>query len=96
MASWGESDIPDQGGRTVLITGANAGLGYAVALRLAGKEAKVLMAARDRARGTAALERLVARFPASRAELAVLDLADLASSSASAPGSWPAAKAWIC
>jgi NAD(P)-dependent dehydrogenase (short-subunit alcohol dehydrogenase family) len=39
----------------------------------------VLVAARDRARGTAALERLGAEAPGSQAELAQIDLADLTS-----------------
>ena len=79
MAGWTKDDIPDQSGRTVLVTGGNAGLGYQTVLQLARKGARVLLAARDRARGAAALERLGAEAPASRAELVQLDLADLAS-----------------
>jgi NAD(P)-dependent dehydrogenase (short-subunit alcohol dehydrogenase family) len=77
-AGWTTRDIPDQSGRTALITGGNSGLGYQAVLQLARKGARVLLAARDRARGTAALERLAAEAPASNAELAQLDLADLA------------------
>jgi NAD(P)-dependent dehydrogenase (short-subunit alcohol dehydrogenase family) len=78
VAGWTVNDIPDQSGRTVLITGGNAGLGYQTALQLARKGARVLLAARDRARGAAALERLGTEVPAGHAELAELDLADLA------------------
>ncbi|MGN6176493.1 MAG: oxidoreductase [Streptosporangiaceae bacterium] len=77
-AGWTTRDIPDQSGRTALITGGNSGLGYQAVLQLAGKGARVLLAARDRARGAAALERLAAEAPGSHAELAQLDLADLA------------------
>ena len=77
-AGWTTRDIPDQSGRTALITGGNSGLGYQAVLQLARKGARVLLAARDRARGTAALERLAAEAPAGNAELAQLDLADLA------------------
>src|SRR6266516_1299152 len=77
-AGWTTRDIPDQSGRTALITGGNSGLGYQAVLQLARKGARVLLAARDRARGTAALERLAAEAPATNAELAQLDLADLA------------------
>jgi NAD(P)-dependent dehydrogenase (short-subunit alcohol dehydrogenase family) len=77
-AGWTARDIPDQSGRTALITGGNSGLGYQAVLQLARKGARVLLAARDRARGTAALERLAAEAPAGNAELAQLDLADLA------------------
>jgi NAD(P)-dependent dehydrogenase (short-subunit alcohol dehydrogenase family) len=79
MAGWTADDIPDQSGRTALVTGGNSGLGYQTVLQLARKGARVLLAARDRARGTAALERLGAEAPGSRAELAQIDLADLAS-----------------
>jgi len=79
MAGWTADDIPDQSGKTVLVTGGNSGLGYETVLQLARKGARVLMAARDRARGTAALERLAAEAPGSQAELAQIDLADLTS-----------------
>jgi NAD(P)-dependent dehydrogenase (short-subunit alcohol dehydrogenase family) len=79
MAGWTSDDIPDQSGRTALVTGGNSGLGYETVLQLARKGARVLLGARDRARGTAALERLGAKAPGSRAELAQFDLADLAS-----------------
>jgi NAD(P)-dependent dehydrogenase (short-subunit alcohol dehydrogenase family) len=79
MAGWTADDIPDQSGRTVLVTGGNSGLGYQTVLQLARKGARVQLAARDRGRGTAALERLAAEAPGSHPELAELDLADLAS-----------------
>ncbi len=79
MARWTTQDIPDQSGRTVLITGGNVGLGYQTVLQLARSGAHVLLAARNSARGVAALERVHAEAPASHAELAQLDLADLTS-----------------
>ena len=79
MAGWTADDIPDQSGRTALVTGGNSGLGYQTVLQLARHGARVLLAVRDHARGTAALERLGAEAPGSRAELAQIDLADLAS-----------------
>ncbi|HET6504713.1 MAG TPA: oxidoreductase [Amycolatopsis sp.] len=69
---WTETDIPDQSGRTVLITGANSGLGLRSAKVLAAKGARVVLACRSRARGEAVL-RMV---PGAR--LILLDLADLA------------------
>ncbi|MCP2262375.1 protochlorophyllide reductase [Streptoalloteichus tenebrarius] len=74
MAAWTAQDIPDQSGRTVLITGANSGLGLETAVRLAERGALVLMACRSPERGRAALER-VGRH--GDAELVELDLADL-------------------
>jgi NAD(P)-dependent dehydrogenase (short-subunit alcohol dehydrogenase family) len=79
MAGWTADGIPDQSGKTILVTGGNSGLGYHTVLPLARKGARVLLAARDRARGTAALQRLGAEAPGSRAELAQFDLADLTS-----------------
>ena len=79
MARWTASDIPDQSGRTAVVTGGNSGLGYQTVLQLARKGAHVLVGTRDRARGQAALERLAAEAPGSHTELAQLDLADLAS-----------------
>jgi NAD(P)-dependent dehydrogenase (short-subunit alcohol dehydrogenase family) len=80
MAGWTTADIPDQSGRVALVTGGNSGLGYQTALQLARQGARVLLAARDRGRGAAALEQLAAAgVPAGHAELVQLDLADLAS-----------------
>lgn len=72
--SWSEAEIPDQTGRTVLITGANSGLGLRSARVLAGMGARVLLGCRSAERGRAAVA-LVGR----NAELVELDLADLAS-----------------
>jgi NAD(P)-dependent dehydrogenase (short-subunit alcohol dehydrogenase family) len=72
--AWSEADIPDQNGRTVLITGANSGLGLRSAQVLAAKGAHVLMACRSTEKGKAALATVDGA-----AELLQLDLADLAS-----------------
>ncbi len=79
VAGWTEADIPDQAGKTAIVTGGNSGLGYHTVLQLARKGARVLLAARDRSRGAAALDRLRAEAPASQVELVQLNLADLTS-----------------
>jgi NAD(P)-dependent dehydrogenase (short-subunit alcohol dehydrogenase family) len=70
--------VPDQSGRTVLVTGGTSGLGLAAATALAEAGARVLLTARDPERGKAALAR-VHRDGGPDAEVVELDLADLAS-----------------
>jgi len=76
---WKAADIPSLAGKRVLITGANSGIGYHAALKLARKGAHVMLASRDRQRGEAALARLDADAPSAHTELAIFDLASLAS-----------------
>jgi NAD(P)-dependent dehydrogenase (short-subunit alcohol dehydrogenase family) len=68
------ADIPDQTGRTIVVTGANSGLGEVTARRLAGRGATVVLACRDTAKGDAA-----AAGMSGDVTVRPLDLADLAS-----------------
>ncbi len=71
---WNASDIPDQQGRVAVVTGANGGLGFEVALALAGNGAHVVMACRDEAKALAAAGRIRAAHPGASLELVRCDL----------------------
>src|SRR6478736_5954157 len=58
MGNWTTADIPDQTGRTAVITGANTGLGYETAAALAAKGAHVVLAVRNVEKGKAAADLL--------------------------------------
>jgi len=76
---WTADDIPPQAGRTIVITGANSGIGYEAARELVAKGAHVVLACRDQAKGRCALESMTAAQPSASVELMELDLADLGS-----------------
>ncbi|QFU87622.1 oxidoreductase [Amycolatopsis sp. YIM 10] len=76
---WTEADIPAQDGRTVVITGANSGLGLRSAVVLAEKGARVLLACRSPERGQRALDEVAEVATGPAPELVRLDLASLAS-----------------
>ena len=72
MAPFTTDHIPDLSGRTVIITGANSGIGLAAAQALATAGARVVLAVRDQAKGEAA----AATIPGTT-EVRPLDLASL-------------------
>jgi NAD(P)-dependent dehydrogenase (short-subunit alcohol dehydrogenase family) len=81
---WSLAELPDLTGKTVLITGANTGLGFEAARQLAAKGARVLLACRTPEKGRAAVERIEADVAGARVEFVELDLASLASVRAAA------------
>ncbi|MEE8601530.1 oxidoreductase [Euzebya tangerina] len=76
---WTTSDIPDQTGRTAVITGANGGLGLATAKALAAKGAHIVMAARNQDKARAAQDEILATTPEASTEIVELDLGSQAS-----------------
>ena len=76
MASsrWTAAHVPMQSGRTVIVTGANSGIGFPTAQAFAEAGAHVVLAVRDVARGEAAAEAI-----SGDCEVRQLDLADLSS-----------------
>jgi len=78
-AKWTAEQIPDQTGRTAIVTGANSGLGLETARELARHGADVVLACRDTRKGVVALQEIESSAPGAKVELAELDLASLAS-----------------
>src|ERR1700684_2345124 len=86
MTHWTASDIPDQSGRTAVVTGANSGLGLVSARELARRGATVVLACRNQEKGLRAPREIESDAPQSLLELAELDLGSLASVRAFADG----------
>jgi NAD(P)-dependent dehydrogenase (short-subunit alcohol dehydrogenase family) len=79
MTKWTTANIPDQTGRTAVITGANTGLGYETAAALAAKGARVVLAVRNIEKGKAAAILIGRRTPGADVAIQQLDLGSLAS-----------------
>ncbi|MFZ5757658.1 MAG: oxidoreductase [Pseudomonadota bacterium] len=76
---WTASDIPDLDGKVAVVTGANGGIGYEIALALAAQRAQVIMACRDQAKADNARQAILAHYPAARLSIVPLDLSRQAS-----------------
>ncbi|KUF86934.1 pectate lyase G [Phytophthora nicotianae] len=81
--NWDASQIPSQKGKTVVITGANSGIGYEAALELTRKGAHVVLACRNEGRAKEAekklREALASTHDAVSVEFMMLDVSDLES-----------------
>ena len=78
-AHWTTADIPDQSDRVAVVTGANSGLGYHVALALAVAGAEVVLVCRNTDKAQSAIASIRAFAPAASVTFTRLNLADLAS-----------------
>ncbi len=73
------NDVGSLSSKTIIVTGANAGLGFETALALAKKDATVVMACRNADKAAAAKERILKEAPSAKLEIIELDLSDLKS-----------------
>lgn len=76
---WTTAQIPDQTGRTVVITGANSGIGFEAARVLVAKGAHVVLACRNAAKAAEAEAALRRETPKASVESMTLDTSRLAS-----------------
>lgn len=74
---WTAANIPDQSGRTVIVTGANSGVGLVETRELARAGARVIMACRSPEKAERALAEIQAAVPGGNVEIERLDLASL-------------------
>src|SRR3546814_11975668 len=69
-------DVPAQAGRSFLVTGANAGIGFEVSKILAARGAHVILACRDEDRAGAAMNRIRVDVPKAESSFQSLNLPD--------------------
>ena len=78
-SGWTENRMPDMDGKTVIVTGANSGLGYEVTRALARHGATVVMACRRTNHAKTVKGQILTELPDATLDVRELDLADLAS-----------------
>ncbi|KIP88950.1 hypothetical protein RU09_14510 [Microbacterium sp. MEJ108Y] len=88
--------LPDLAGRTILVTGANAGIGYWCAEILAGHGARVLLGCRSTERAEVAASSIRAHAPGADLGIVPLDLGSLVSITAAAASVGERIDAVIC
>ena len=86
MTKWTADAMPDQSGRTAVVTGANSGLGLIDSRELARKGARVIMACRNTQKGEEAATQITSEVAGAQVEVRELDLASLDSVRAFAAG----------
>ena len=82
--TWTPTDLPAQPNRTIVVTGATAGIGYFAAEQLAATGAHVVLASRSAAKLHVAMTAIRSRVPDASLHAVVLELGSLAAVSAAA------------
>jgi len=76
-SKWNIDQIPEQSGRVVIVTGSSSGIGYEAARVLANKNAKVIIAVRNKEKGGKALQQIKEQNTNADVTVKILDLANL-------------------
>ena len=76
--NWTAEDIPNQAGKTAIVTGSSSGIGFEAARVLANKGASVIIAVRSLDKGKAAADKILAQNKDADVKVLKLDLANLA------------------
>lgn len=71
------TQLPEQVGRTIVVTGANTGLGYETARMLAAKGANVIMACRNLNKANAAKQKIESQVTNAKIDVMQIDLSSL-------------------
>jgi NAD(P)-dependent dehydrogenase (short-subunit alcohol dehydrogenase family) len=77
--TWNQDHPPTQSGRTIVVTGATAGIGYFAAEQLAAAGADVVLASRSEAKLRVARDSIRSRVPDASVRTVVVELGSLAS-----------------
>jgi len=77
--SWDPTHLPSQSGKTIVVTGGNAGIGYFVSEQLASAGARVVLASRSEQKADTAAASIRARVPGATVDFVQLDLSSLGS-----------------
>ncbi|MFW6365972.1 MAG: oxidoreductase [Spirochaetota bacterium] len=75
--NWNRKDMPDQSGKTVLVTGANAGVGYNLMIAFVQKGARVIMACRNMKKAESARADVLKLYPNAEIDIVMCDLGNL-------------------
>lgn len=79
MTGFTAADVPDLSGKSIIVTGANTGIGFEAAKVLAAKHARVLLACRSKDKAEEAKARIRKDHPGADVHFLPLDQADLRS-----------------
>ena len=76
---WDASNIADQSGRIVIVTGSSSGIGFETARVLAGKNAHIIIAVRNLNKGNLAADKIKQQYKNAAVSVMELDLANIKS-----------------